>query len=121
MVNISALNNLTPFVPNTSLISNSNKTIANLITNANTVSDGYYGLLVMMILFLFLLYLLVTNTGIFKMDFIKGLVFASGFTLITGVVMIVSGLITNYRHVIWFALIFSLASVASFFLKKKGL
>lgn len=121
MVNFSALNNLTPINISTDLINQANETIPNIIENANTTSDGYLGLLVLLTIFVFMTYILFKDDGFFRLDFVRSLVFSSGIALFIGVIMIVSRLITNYQHVVWFAILFSIAVISSYYLKKKGL
>lgn len=120
MVNISNLNNMTPFQLNTSIVENSEQIIPNLIQNTNTMSDNWFGLLVMLGMFIFLLWKLSDETGAFRLDFVKSLVYSSGFTVIIGITMLVSNITTTYNHVVWFAIIFILSLIMSWYLKQKG-
>ncbi len=120
MVNLTALQNITPLDLNTSIVEDIDQIIPNLISNANTQTDNWYGLLVMTILFFYLTWRLVDESGRFRLDFIKSIVFSSGITLIVGAVMLVTNITTTYNHVVWFAIIFTLAMISSWYLKNKG-
>ncbi len=120
MVNLTALQNLTPFVLNASIVENTDTIIPNMVSNANTQSDNWFGLLIMLTLFFYLLWKLTDETSRFRMDFVKALIFSSGITLIVGSVMLVTNITTTYNHVVWFAIIFTLGMISSWYLKQKG-
>lgn len=111
-MNLSALNNITPLQLNISLINNSENIVSSAVSTANEVTDNYLGLGLMITFFLFMLFILYDKNDQFRQSITKSLVQSSGLTLIIGIIMIVSGLITDYRHVIWFAIIFAVAIVA---------
>lgn len=121
MVNLIALNNMTPLSINTTLIENQNSIIPNLIANTNTQTDNWWGLMVMASIFFYLLWNLQKESGMFKLDFIKSLVYSSGISLIIGIVMIVSDITTTFNHIIWFGIIFTFAIISTWYLKQKGL
>ena len=120
MVNFTAIQNLTALHINTSIVSDANTIIPNLINNANTQTDNWFGLLIMLVLFFYLIWKLTDDAGRFRLDFVKGLVFSSGITLIVGAVMLVTNITTTYNHVVWFAIIFTLAMISAWYLKTKG-
>ncbi len=120
MVNLTALQNLTPLILNTSIVNNSDTIIPNLISNTNTQTDNWFGLLIMLVLFFYLIWKLTDDAGRFRLDFVKGLVFSSGITLSVGAVMLVTNITTTYNHVVWFAIIFTLAMISAWYLKTKG-
>ena len=121
MVNLSALNNLATMDFNTTIINETNQTLPRIISNANTTSDGYLGLLIMIITFIFITYTLFRDDGFFRIDIVRSMTFGSSIALLLGIIMIVSELITNYQHVVWFAVIFACSVVASYYLKKKNI
>ncbi len=120
MVNLTALENLTPLLMNTSIVNDSATIIPNLISNTNTQTDNWFGLLIMLVLFFYLTWKLTDDGGRFRLDFVKGLVFSSGITLIVGAVMLVTNITTTYNHVVWFAIIFTLAMISAWYLKTRG-
>ena len=121
MVNLTALQNITPLDLNTSIIQNADTIIPNLIMNTNTQTDNWWGLLIMLSLFFYLIWKLSNDAGRFRLDFIKSLLYSSGMTIIVGGVMIATNITTTYNHVIWFGIIFTLAAISAWFLKQKGL
>lgn len=121
MVNLSNLNNLSSFSFNESIFNNSQNVSSEIINIANTESSGYYGLIVMTGLFIWFLYEFMREEGMFRLDFIKAGTFASGITLVIGIMMLISELTTSYQHLIWYLLIFCIFVVSSYFMKQKGL
>jgi len=120
MVNLSALNNISPLNLNTTVVENTTTMIPQLVSNANTSSDNWFGLIIMIGIFIWVLWTLFDDRGAFRLDLIKSTVFASGVTLIIGAVMLVSNLTTTFSHVLWFGAIFTLSLIATYFLKSKG-
>ena len=98
-----------------------NLIIPNLISNANTQTDNWWGLLIMLVLFFYLLWKLSEDEGRFKLDFVKSLVYSSGITMIIGAVMIVTNITTTYNHVVWFGILFTISIITAWYLKQKGL
>ncbi len=121
MVNLDALQNITPLVINTSIVENADTIIPNLIANTNTQTQNWWGLLVMLSLFFYLMWKLSDDAGRFRLDFVKSLVYSSGITMIIGGVMIATNITTTYNHVVWFGIIFTLAAISAWFLKQKGI
>lgn len=120
MVNLTALQNIQPFLLNTSIVENSDTIIPNLVSNANTQTNNWFGLLIMIILFFYMLWKLLDQQGRFRLDFIKALTYSSGITMIVGSVMLVTNITTTYNHVVWFAIIFTLAVISAWYLKNQG-
>ena len=121
MVNLSKLNDMEEFEFNHSVINESENIFANIVTNANTSTDGYIGLIILILLYLFFNYILFKKDGLFQLDLVKANVMASGFVVVIGFVMLVSNLIGEFQHVMWFVLIFVVSIISSYFLKKKNL
>lgn len=111
-MNISALNNLTPYSVNNSLINNSADIGSNLVTNANTQTGGYLGLGIMIMIFLAIIIITMTENDVFRLNFVQSLIVASGFATLVGIVGVIVGIFTSYAHVMWFAIIFAIALVA---------
>lgn len=120
MVNLTALENLTPLIINTSIVADTDTIIPNLISNTNTQTDNWFGLLIMLVLFFWLLWKLTNEQSRFRLDFVKSLVYSSGITMVVGSVMLVTNITTTYNHVVWFAIIFTLAMISAWYLKSKG-
>ena len=120
MVNLTALENLTPPDINISIVNDTTQIVPNLIANTNTLSDGWFGLLVMIGIFIWLFWLLFDDAGRFRLDIVKTLVFSSGITCIVGIIMLVTGLSTSFNHLMWFGTLFIISLIISFFLKQKG-
>lgn len=120
MVNLSALQNITPLNLNYSIINDTDTIIPNIVSNANTQSDNWFGLLVMIGIFIWLMWILFNDTGRFRLDIIKSLVFSSGATLMIGIIMLVTNITTTFSHVVWFGTIFTLSLITSWYLKQKG-
>lgn len=120
MVNLTPLQNITPLIMNTSIVEDVETIIPNLITNANTQTDNWFGLLMMIILFFYMMWKLTDQAGRFRLDFIKSTIFSSAITVIVGAVMLVTNLTTTYSHVVWFTMVFTIAAISSWMLKNKG-
>ena len=120
MVNLSKLQDLTPLEFNTSELINPETLIPTLINTSDTVSQGYFGLVVMLGVFIMLLYTTFRQDGDIKMDILRSVMFASGFSSILGVIMLVTGLSSSFVHVMWFLTIFIISIMIIFFKKRKG-
>lgn len=115
MVNISNLNNITPFEVNNSLINSTTEMIPNLYSNANQTTDGFFGLGIMVSLFIFLLLITMADQDVFRLPFSSALVFSSGMATLAGIILILSNLISSFQHVMWFAIIFAIALLVKFY------
>ena len=120
MINLTPLQNISPFIINTSIVEDADTIIPNLISNANTQTNNWFGLLIMLILFFYMMWLLIDQQGKFRLDFIKAILYSSGITLIVGAVMLANNITTTYAHIVWFAIIFTLAMISAWYLKIKG-
>ena len=117
-MNLSALNNITPYTVNNSLINETTEIGANLISNGNTQTQGYLGLGIMITLFLVLLIILMADQDIFRLPFINSLIASSGLTLLVGITLLVSDIASSYQHVMWIAIIFIVAILGKFYENK---
>ena len=121
VINWDSLNNVTALSFNTSQLSNSAELTNTLVDNADVVSEGYFGLGVMMIVFIVLLVFIFKDDGDIKMDIARSIMLSSGFTTILGVVALVLDIFSSFTHVMWFFVIFVFSLISVLFLKKKGL
>ncbi len=117
-MNISNINN-TPLELNLSLFTDANM-VQNVADNANTVTEGLYGVFILSIFYLFIVYELNKETGLFRWDLIKSSVTASGFVFIIGSTLLIGGLITALYSVVWFGLILLISLYLAFNQKEKG-
>lgn len=113
-MNITALNNITPFTLNNTIVNSTTDMTSSMINNANSTTDGYFGLGMLLIIFIYILIVLMTEQDVFRLDFISALASASGIVLLIGIVMLVVDAITSYQHVMWFAIIFIIALLAKY-------
>jgi len=120
-INWDSLNNVTALTFNTSQLSNSAELTNTLIDNADVVSEGYFGLGIMLIMFIVLLVVMFKDDGDIKMDIARSIMLSSGFTTILGVVALVLDIFSSFTHVMWFFVIFVFSLISVLFLKKKGL
>jgi len=121
MVNLTALTDLTPLTFNTTNMSNAETLIPNIINTTDSVSQGYFGLVVMVGVFIMLLYTTFRQDGDITLDIIRSIMLSSGFTGIIGVIMLVTGLSSSFVHVMWFLTIFIITIMVLFIKKRKGL
>jgi len=121
MVNFNALENISDFVLNTSLVDNSTEVINNIVSNTDSASGGWYGLTIMIVTYVFLTWVLTKDDEVFRLDFVRASAGSSFFALGLGILLIVLGITGNYRHVMWMALVFLAMNIAIWNLKKKSL
>lgn len=114
-MDLNALTNITPFEVNNSLLNNTEQIGINLVNNANTTTGDFFGLGVMVVVFVVLMLFLMTEQDFFRLQFLQALTASSGFALIIGSVGIVTGIFTNLYHVFYFAIIFMIAVISTFY------
>lgn len=120
-INLSKLDNISPFELNTSIISSGDgQIINNIIVNANTTSDGYLGAVILTLLFVFISYMLYRDDGFFRLDTARAIVKGSGWTFLLGIVLIVSDIITDYRVIVWYGVVFIISGIIMIFIKRRG-
>lgn len=121
MVNLNWLTqNLTNLTVNNSLVLNAEDTIPNLVENTNILSQGYWGLGVMLVVFIVMLWITTRSDKSINLDAPRGLLVASAFSTTIGLVGIISPIFVSYVHVIWFFTIFVLSWIWLVILKKSG-
>lgn len=114
-MNLTQLNNITPYTVNNSLINDTTQIGSNLISNANVQSEGYLSLGIMIVIFIFILIVLMAEQDTFRFGFIGSLIAASGIALLAGIIMLVSDIGTSFQHVMWFAILFTLALLGKYY------
>ena len=121
-INLSKLNNITPFELNTTIISEGQTQIVdNMVENANTTSDGYLGLVMLTLIFLVMAYEFYRNDGDFRLDTARAILKASGWTFLIGIVLVVSDLIGDFKPVVWYGTLWLVGGIVMLFLKRKNL
>jgi len=120
-INWDSLNNITDIVINTSELTSPAELTNTLIDNADVVSEGYFGLGVMIIMFIVLLIIIFKDDSDIRMDIARSIMLSSGFTTILGVIALVLDIFSSFTHVMWFFIIFVFSLISVLFLKKKGL
>lgn len=121
MVDFTILNNLTTLTFNESMYNDSTQIINNIVDNADVVTEGYFGLGVMLVVFIVLLVFIFRDDGDIRMDIARSIMLSSGFTLILGVFGLVLNIFSSFTHVVWFFILFVSSVISVLVLKKKGL
>lgn len=114
-MNLSKLNNINPYEVNNSLINQTETIIPNLVTNSNELTGGYFGLGIMVMVFLALLIILMADQEVFRFKFSNALSTSSGIALLIGIILLVSDIAGNFYHVMWFAILFASSLVIVFY------
>lgn len=118
-MNLSYLQNMTPLNISTTNLT-SNNLIPNLITGANTSSDGYLGLGIMISIFVVLVFTLYRDDSDTRVDIFRSLMLSSGFVSIIGVILFASNIVTSFVHVMWFIVIFIISFIFVMLQRQKG-
>lgn len=121
MVNMSAFTTMTDLTFNSTNLTDSENIVPNIISTADTVSQGYFGLTVMLGVFIIMFFISFKQDGDIRMDMVRSLMFASGFSSIIGTIMLVTGLSSSFVHLMWFLTTFILSILILFNLKRKDL
>lgn len=120
-INWDSLNNMTDIVINTTQLDNPAELTNTLIDNADVVSQGYFGLGIMIVMFTVLLIFMFRDDGDIRLDIARSIALSSGFTTILGIIALVLDIFSSFTHVMWFFVIFVFSVISVLFLKKKGL
>lgn len=121
MVNLTAFRTLTDLTFNSTNLTDSSNLIPNIIDTTDSVSGGYFGLSVMLGVFLLMFFITFKQDGDIRMDMVRSLMFGTGFASLFGVIMIVTTLSSNFIHVMWFLTPFMISIMIIFNMKRKGL
>lgn len=92
-----------------------------LIDSADTSSQGYLGLIIMLIMFIVLLFTLFRDDGDLRIDIARTIMFSSGIVSIVGFISLTLNIFSSFTHLMWFFVIFLVSTLSVLFLKKKGL
>ena len=120
MVNFSFIANAPPLEINTSILGNVNTAVPNMVANANAVSLGFYGLGIMISIFVYLIIRTTSPTGSIRMGVTRSLQVSSGLVFVLGYIMTISGLISSYNHVLWFFTVYVLSTIWVYYLKRSN-
>ncbi len=110
-MNLTKLNDIQALEINNSLINETTEILPNLVSNSNELTNGYFGLGIMIITFIVLLIAFMTDQDVFRLKFANALAASSGITLLIGSSLLVSGVTSSFSHVMWFAILFALSLV----------
>ena len=119
-MNINYFTNTTTLNINATNLTDATNLVPTLITNSATVTDGYFGLGIMISMFLVLLFTYFRDDGDTRVDIMRSIMMSSGFVSIIGLIMLISGLIGSFMHVMWFLTIFIISFIITFLNKQKG-
>lgn len=114
MTNIN-LTNITDSLQDPTLITST------IIDNVDTTSQGYFGLIVMLVMFIVLVFKLYKDDGDLRIDIARTIMFSSGFVSIVGFISLTLNIFSSLTHVMWFFVVFLVSIVSVLILKKKGL
>lgn len=120
-MNITKLNDIEVPVYEFTNLTDSSNLINSLQTTSNEVSGGYYGLGVMIVIFLVMLFITFKETGDVRLDIARSILFSSSMSLIIGFMGLITGFFTSYQHIMWFVIIYLVNLIWVYSLKKKGL
>ena len=110
MVNLSALTDLQALEINTSLLNNATTEIIPVMQQtANSSSDGWYTLGVLLLFFIFILIITLKINGDIRLSIAQGIMVSSGFTSVLGILMLVLDYSNTITPFLWFFLIFILS------------
>ena len=116
-MNLTALQNITPLTVNDSLVNETTTIGTKLISNATQTTDGYFGLGIMVIIFLFLLMITMADQDVFRLRFSSAFLFASSMATLTGIVLLIANATSSFQHVMWFAILFLVALLMKYYEK----
>ncbi len=114
-MNVSNLNNISTLELNNTLLNDSQNIVPNLITNSNDLTGGYFTLGLMVVVFIGLLIIFMTERDVFRLKFSNALAGASGISLIMGIVLLISDIGSNFQHVMWFAILFVISLIIVYY------
>lgn len=119
-INLTALQNLEPITFNSTNITDSTEVVNTIVNTTDSVSGGYFGLVVMIGVFIVILFTTNRQEGDIRLDIIKSLTMASGFASIVGIVLLVSGLSSSFVHLMWFISLFMIMTLINYNVGRKN-
>jgi len=117
---IENLKNIQPLQLNNSLINNSDVIVQNLISNANTSTDGVWFIIVSFALYIWLMFVFMRQDGGFRFDLPRTLLISSGWTLMVSIGAVLFTLSNTLLPVIWYSTIFFISGIMVLRRMEKG-
>jgi hypothetical protein len=115
-------NNITELNLNmTTTLNNPDNLTVTLINTADTSTQGYLGLGIMLIMFIVLTFTIFRQDKDIKMDIARSIMLSSGFVSIVGFIATLSNIFSSFTHVTWFFMVFLFSLLGVYVLKKKNL
>lgn len=93
--------------------------VITVLDNADTVSQGYFGLSTMIIIFIVLLVVLYDKSGDMKLNILSSIMIASGFSSIVGTVLIIINVASSWVHVMYFVVVFIVSTISLYLYNNK--
>ena len=118
MVNIDGLQNLT--IPNIVPDLSPDTLLTTIPTVANQTTNNYFGLILLVGICSVMIYTLNRDDWAFRLDILRSSIYSTGFSTILGLIMLLTGFITNYQHVMYFGIPFIFLIIIVYFKKEKG-
>lgn len=118
-LNISKLNNIEPYSPNTSFLNEPSEVMTTMISHTNEVSDGGYYFMFLLVLMIFLFAVTVDPIGLIRLDWLQAFAFASGVCFILAGFGLPLGFTNDYSDVTIFGALFFIAAVTKYLNKAK--
>lgn len=119
MVNYANIN-LTPLELNLTNITDTTNILQNSASAADSATNGWFAIVSLFIMWIFLVYELYKDDGVIRLDFLRANIFASGVVFIMGSILVVNELITTLVPVIWFGFILLGSLIAMYFVRLRG-
>jgi hypothetical protein len=120
MVNLSALDNIAPFVLNSTVLENIEETIPRTVENVNVATNGAFGIWISLMFFLIITIALFRKDQDIRLDIIRTLFMSTGLTTIVMLIMTVSGLVSTIKPLLWYMTIFILLAMLVQYLRSKN-
>lgn len=117
MVNLSNLQHIEPL--NLSVDLTDPDILETAVATTNETTGGYFGLVVGIVIYIFLMYITTKENSEFSLDFIKASLMSSGLVIVIMVVMLALNMMASFLHLMWFVVIFLLSLLGAYFLKDK--
>lgn len=111
---------ISPFNVSDLVPTNSEDIIPVIVDTTVKTSDGMFGLGVLILIFLVLVLTLTRSDDFYRLDFTRSTLVSGSLCLILGLLFLAGNLISNFRHIVWFGMIFLISLFGSYYLKRKG-
>lgn len=98
----------------------SSEVIPVLVNTTVETSGGLFGIGVLLMIFLILIITLTRRDDMYAMDFTRATLFGGAICLIIGLMLLAGDLISSFRHVVWFGVIFLITLIGSYYMKRKN-